>query len=69
MATSKKSIAEKVTDSATENLKLPVTFKEFSKNNGEKNTENCKYKYVSVDTELTSQILKNGNDNKRQGKA
>jgi hypothetical protein len=32
MATSKKSIAEKVTDSATENLKLPVTFKEFSKN-------------------------------------
>jgi ascorbate-specific PTS system EIIC-type component UlaA len=32
MATSKKSIADKVTDTATENLKLPVTFKEFSKN-------------------------------------
>ena len=32
MATSKKTIAEKVTNTATENLKLPVTFKEFSKN-------------------------------------
>jgi hypothetical protein len=32
MAASKKSIADKVTDTATENLKLPVTFKEFSKN-------------------------------------
>jgi fumarate reductase subunit C len=32
MAVSKKSIAEKVTDKATDSLKLPVTFKEFSKN-------------------------------------
>jgi hypothetical protein len=28
----KKSIGDKITDTATDNLKLPVTFKEFSKN-------------------------------------
>jgi len=46
-----------------------AAFKEFSENDGKENTENSKYKYVSVDTELASHILKNGNDNKRQGKA
>jgi hypothetical protein len=32
MATSKKSITDKITDKATDSIKLPVTFKEFSKN-------------------------------------
>lgn len=32
MARATKSVAEKVTDKATDAIKLPVTFKEFSKN-------------------------------------
>ena len=32
MARAVKSVAEKVTDKATDAIKLPVTFKEFSKN-------------------------------------
>jgi hypothetical protein len=32
MAKAQKSITEKITDKATDSIKLPVTFKEFSKN-------------------------------------
>ena len=46
-----------------------AAFEEFSENDGEENTENSKYQYVSVDTELASHILNNGNDNQWQGKA